>query len=68
MIAYQTLLLAASRYYGAKARDLNLSKTSRNDALTLKSRIDVELEAAQRGEPLRVLEDLTFAEPFAAAA
>lgn len=61
MIAYQTLLVAASRYYGGKVRDLRLSKTSRNSAATLKAQVDEELAAAQVGAPKRVLEDLAVA-------
>lgn len=43
------LLLAARAHYAAKAHNLNLSKTSRNGALTLVSRIDDMLAKLDAG-------------------
>lgn len=56
MLSYETLLRAARAHYLSKVSNLRLSKTTRNEAATLRGQVEAELAAYERGEPLRFLE------------
>jgi hypothetical protein len=67
MIPYETLLDAARRHFAHVAASPNYTREARNLALSLARETAEELNAFNRGEPLRVLETLPFADAFAFA-